>query len=63
MDELLSTYTAHVNIPVYVTDATGTAGGGQRHDDRFVKGYPADLCAPQTPATITESSIQALRGC
>eukprot|EP00959_Pyramimonas_sp_CCMP1952_P104273 2179419-Pyramimonas_sp.AAC.1 len=57
MDELLSTYTAHVNIPVYVTDAVGTAGGSHRHDDRFVKGYPADLCAPHTSSNYREFDI------
>eukprot|EP00959_Pyramimonas_sp_CCMP1952_P276294 5775387-Pyramimonas_sp.AAC.1 len=54
IDELLSTYTAHANIAVYVTDAAGTAGGGHRHDDRFVKGYAADLCAPHTSSNYRE---------
>ena len=54
IDELLATYTAHADIPVYVTDAAGTAGGGHRHDDRFVKGYAAELCAPHTSSNYRE---------
>ena len=54
IDELLATYTAHANIPVYVTDAAGTAGGGHRHNDRFVKGYAANLCAPNTSSNYRE---------
>ena len=54
IEELLATYTAHADIPVYVTDAAGTAGGGHRHDDRFVKGYAAELCAPHTSSNYRE---------
>ena len=54
VDELLRTYTAHADIPVYVTDAAGTTGGGHRNDDRFVKGYPTDLCAPHTSSNYRE---------
>jgi len=54
LDELLTSYTAHANIPVYVTDAAGTAGGGHRHDDRFIKAYPPDLCAPVASSNLRE---------
>jgi len=54
LDELLRDYTAHANIPVYVTDAAGEAGGGHRHDDRFIKPYPEELCAPHASSNLRE---------
>ena len=53
-DELLRTYTAHADIPVFVTDAAGTAGGGHRHHDRFTKAYPEELRAPLTSSNYRE---------
>ena len=54
IDELLRTYTAHADIPVFVTDASGIAGGGHRLHDRFTKAYPKELCAPCTSSNYRE---------
>jgi hypothetical protein len=53
---------AHAGIPVFTTDASGTAGGGHFRHARFAHSYPREFCAPAKSSNYREFET-GLRGC
>jgi hypothetical protein len=54
---------AHAGIPVFTTDASGTAGGGHTGELRFYKKYAEEQSAPKKSSNFREfdSGLQALK--
>ena len=62
-EEMDETSRAHANIPVFTTDASGTAGGGHTGDRRFFMKFPEGDCAPCRSSNWREftAGLEALK--
>jgi len=62
-EDMDSTSMAHAGIPVFTTDASGTAGGGHTGDQRFFMKFGEGECAPDRSSNWREFSagLEGLR--